>query len=425
MMNRTKTKFFSFAMVLLALASCSKDKNINDTDPTPVDPENPEVVVKDKYFFAGVNNGFTYVMALDDLAKDTVITTKYPGTIEYNGSFTQWGYNGTSALFAIEYRQGNPAPGSVFQLSASGALKKIDDFTLDKGFNSIGSFSHYLVAIANGETLTAPNEGKKGSVFYSVNISNQNQITPYPVLGENYVNDFTASFVGLADAGNETFLSGVNLAAGPSAVVPPTDKIYVAKFDASMKVLTKYEDSRLSPTGGQFRSARYGQLANDQEGNTYVFSSGYQGVKPSGALLIKKGATAFDASYFFDISAASGGYALRKVWNIKDDYFLLEMYNTTGTASSAGTATQYGVVKMSDKSFKMITDGFPAIDKISSVGWPFTADGKAYIPVVTTDAYPTVYVVDPATAKATKGVSISDATSIPGLGKLTPQADIK
>ncbi len=101
------------------------------------------------------------------------------------------------------------------------------------------------------------------------------------------------------------------------------------------------------------------------------------------------------------------------------------MYNDAGTASTGGAATRYAVIKMSDQSFKFITDGFPAIDIISSVGWPFTADGKAYIPVVTTDAFPTVYVVDPATAKATKGVSISDATSIPGLGKLSPQADVQ
>jgi len=417
-MNRLKNNIWILGLAILSITGCKK----NDPAPGP-DPDGTDV--KDKYFFAAAANGFTYVMGLDDLSKDTTITTQFPGTIEYNGSYTQWGYNGTSALFAIEYRQGNPAPGSVFQLSSSGVLKIVDDFTLDKGFNSIGSFSHYLVAIANGETLTAPHDGKTGSVFYSVNIDNQNQITPYAVLGENFVEDFTASFVGVVDAGNETFMSAVNFAAGPSEVAPPTDKIYVAKFDATMNVVKVYEDNRLSPSGGRFRSARYGQLANDADGNTYVFSSGYEGVKPAGALLIKKGEDAFDASFFFNITEKSGGYAPRKVWNIKDDYFLLEMYNDAGTPNTQGTATRYAVINMSTQSFKFITDGFPAVDVISSVGWPFTADGKAYIPVVTTDAFPTVYVVDPATAKATKGVSISDATSIPGLGKLSPQEDLQ
>lgn len=412
-----KTSLLGLSLALLAFSSCSSDK---DNTITPTDP-----TVSDKYFLAGVNNSFTYSMALNDLSKDTIVTTNHPGTIEYNGTYTQWGYNGTKALFAIAYRQGNPAPGSVFQLSATGQLKQIDDFTLDKGFNSIGSFGDYLLAIANGETLSAPNDGKSGSVFYTVDINNQNKIIASPVVGENYIGDYLASFVGIADAGSKTFLSAVNLAVGPSAVAVPTNKIYVAKFDENMNIIKKYEDSRLSYSGGRMKSARYNQLSNDADGNTYVFSSGYEGVHPSGALLIKKGADGFDSNFFFNITEVSGGYALRKVWNITDDYFLLEMYNTTGTASSGGIATQYAVIKMSTKSFKFITEGFPTIDQISSIGWPFTADGKAYIPVMTTNGYPTVYVVESTTAKATKGVSISDATSISGLGKLTPQADTK
>lgn len=415
MMNKLKNKSWIFCLAILMLAGCSKDDN-------PVSPG--EDTPSDKYFFAAVADGYTYVMAVDDLSKDTTITTQYPGSIEHQGSYTQWGYSGTDALFAIEYRQGNPAPGSVFQLSSNGVLRQMNDFILDKGFNTIGSFSHYLVAGANGETLTAPYADKKGSLFYSFDLNNDNTITPYQILGENFIDDQTASFVGIADASNDNFFTAVNLAVGPSARAVNVDSIYVAKFNANMQLVKIYGDNRLSFSGGQFRSARYGQMANDGEGNTYVFSTGYgTTTKKSGALLIKKGADAFD-SYYFDIETASGGYKLRKVWNIKDDYFLLEMYNDAGVPGNSATATQYGIARMSTKTFTMVANGFPSIDKISGVGWPFTADGKAYIPVVTTDAYPTVYVVDPVSAAATKGISISDATSIPGLGKLTPQAGI-
>jgi lysozyme family protein len=61
--------------------------------------------------------------------------------------------------------------------------------------------------------------------------------------------------------------------------------------------------------------------------------------KKSGALLIKKDAPAFDAAYYFDIETASGGYKLRKVWNITADYFLLEMYNTAGVVATSVAAT--------------------------------------------------------------------------------------
>lgn len=412
------------AIAILALASCSDDKDVNPTSDT--DTDTTETTVPDKYFFAATAGDYTYVMAVTDLSKDTTITTKYPGSIEHSGSYTQWGYNGTDALFAIEYRQGNPAPGSVFQLSATGELKQMNDFILDKGFNTIGSFSHYLVAGANGETLTGENADRTGTVFYSFDLNNDNTITPMQVLTENFVGDQTASFVGIADAGNEQFFSAVNLAVGASGRVVDLDSIYIAKFDASMNLVKLYADNRLSYSGGQYRSARYGQMVNDADGNTYVFSTGYSTTtKKSGALLISKNSDSFDSNYYFDIETASGGYKLRKVWNISSDYFLLEMYNATGTPASTAAAAQYAVARMSTKTFTWVRDGFPTIDIITSVGWPFTADGKAYIPVVTTDAYPTVYVVDPATAKATRGISISDATAIPGLGKLSPQASIQ
>jgi hypothetical protein len=415
-------KLLLIGITLLSLSACKKDSTTGDTD-------DGSASAADKYFLAGTSSDgtttYTYTMAVKSLAQDTLITTNYPGTIENMTSYTQWGYNGTNALFAISYQQGNPAPGSVFQLSSTGVLKKIDDFVLDNGFNTIGTFSHYLVAAANGETLTGTNDGKLGSVFYAMDVNANNAITPYQVVGQNLIGGQTASFVGVADAGNDSFFTAINLAVGTNARAVNLDSIYVAKMDAKMNITAILKDDRLSFSGGQFRSARYNQLANDGDGNTYVFSTGYTTTtKKSGALLIRKNATAFDASYYFDIQTASGGYKLRKVWNITSDYFLLEMYNVTGVAASATAATQYAVVRMSTKDFKWIRTGFPAITEITSVGWPFTADGKAYISAVTPTTNPTVYVIDPATAVATKGISISGVSAIPGMGKLSPQSSV-
>jgi len=425
-----KNKMLLIGLAILSLTACSK------SDSTPDGNGGDEDGVASKYFMAATSSDgtttFTYTMAVKDLAKDTVITTSFPGTIENLGSYTQWGYSGTNALFAISYQQGNPAPGSVFQLSSTGVLKKIDDFVLDKGFNTIGTFSHYLVAAANGETLTGTNNGKLGSVFYSMDITANNAITPYQVVGEKLIGGQNASFVGVADAGNDSFFSAINLAVGTNGRPVSVDSIYIAKFDARMNITTIYKDNRLSFSGGQFRSARYGQIANDADGNTYVFSTGYGATtKKSGALLIKKDAAAFDASYYFDIETASDGFKLRKVWNITSDYFLIEMYNTKGVVATSVAATQYAVVRMSTKSFKWITvgltpgaAGFPSISQITSVGWPFTADGKAYISAVTPTTNPTVYVIDPITAGVTKGISISGVSAIPGMGKLSAQASI-
>lgn len=424
-MNRfLKNKSLLIGLAMLSLASCSNDNNSGDS-------ETGDNSGAYKYFLAGTSSDgtttFTYTMAVKDLAKDTLINTNYPGTIENIGSYTQWGYIGNKALLAISYQQGNPAPGSVFQLSSQGVLKKMDDFVLDKGFNTIGTFGQYLAAAANNETLTGENDGKIGSVFYLIDTNNNNAITPYATVAEGFVGgDQIANFVGVADAGNNNFFTAVNLVVGPSGRAVNTDSIYVAKMDAQAKLVRLYKDDRLSYSGGRYRSARYGHIVNDASGNTYVFSSGNDATttKKSGALLIKKDATAFDANYYFDIETASGGYKLRKVWNITSDYFLLELYNESGVVSSSTAATQYAVVRMSTKSFKWVREGFPTTEQITNVGWPFTADGKAYISVVTPDNNPTVYVIDPVTATAKKGISVSGVSAIPGMGKLSPQNDI-
>lgn len=432
-MNRLlKSKSLLIGLAMLSLAACSNDNNSGN-------PDTGDNSGADKYFIAGTSSDgtttFTYTMAVKDLAKDTLISTNYPGTIENIGSYTQWGYSGTKALFAISYQQGNPAPGSVFQLSSTGVLKKIDDFVLDKGFNTIGNFGHYLVAAANGETLTGANDGKKGSLFYQFDLNNNNAITPYSVMTEGFVGgDQIASFVGIADAGNDQFFTAINLAVGSTGRAVNPDSIYVAKMDSQAKLVSLYKDNRISYSGGAYRSARYSHIANDGDGNTYIFSSANIATttKKAGALLIKKNATEFDASYHFDIETKSGGFKFRKVWNIKDDYFLLEMYNTTGVVSSTSPATQYAVVRMGTKDFKWVVvrtapdlAGFPSTAEITSTGWPFTADGKAYISVVTPDSHPTVYVIDPVTATAKKGISISGVSTIPGMAKLSPQSDIQ
>ena len=417
-----KNNLLLIGLALLSLSACKKDSSSEET-------ETGSSSGADKYFLAGTTSDgtttYTYTMAVGSLAKDTTITTNYPGTIENMTGYTQWGYNGTNALFAISYQQGNPAPGSVFQLSSTGVLKKIDDFVLDNGFNTIGTYSHYLVAAANGETLTGANNNKLGSIFYSMDVNNNNSITPYQVVGEKLIGGQTASFVGVADAGNETFFTAIMLAAGTNGRAVNLDSIYVAKMDSKMNIVSIYKDDRLSFSAGQWRSARYNQMANDADGNTYVFSTGYTTTtKKSGAILIKKGAAAFDASYYFDIETAAGGFKLRKVWNITADYFLLEMYNAAGVQPTSALGTQYAVVRMSTKDFKWVRTGFPTTSEITSVGWPFTADGKAYISAVTPTTNPTVYVIDPATAVATKGISISGVSAIPGMGKLSPQSAI-
>ena len=64
--------------------------------------------------------------------------------------------------------------------------------------------------------------------------------------------------------------------------------------------------------------------------------------------------------------------------------------------------------------------GLPSADVLSGFGnAPYAEDGKVYIAVTTTDAYPAVYVIDSNTGIAEKGLTV-EATQISGVGRLTP-----
>lgn len=419
-MNTLKSKTWILGLGLLAAVGCTSE----NPGPTP-EPNG----ANDRYFLAATAGNARYMMAVDDLEKDTTITTT--SGIETNLAYSHY-YSTPQAMLALVYSQGQSSPGAVYQLNANGALREMDTFSLPVGFVTIGNFDRYLAASRNGRTLTGANDGKIGTIFYFIDLENDNYITEKSIVTENFVGNNTAEFSGIVDAGNGQFLTGVKLIDPTGA---PVDNAYVARFDADLNVIKIYEDDRISYSTGEFRSARYPHIANDASGNTYVFSGShsvsntnpdYRTTKKAGAVRINSGADDFDPSYYFDIETASGGYKFKRVWHVAEDYFFLEMYNEAGIGGGQNPATQYAIVRMSNNSFNWVRTGIPTPDLIESAntGWAFTTNGKAYVGITAIDAQPAVYVIDPVTATAKKGITVTGATSIPGLGRLTPQENI-
>jgi hypothetical protein len=194
--------------------------------------------------------------------------------------------------------------------------------------------------------------------------------------------------------------------------------VWVAAYDANLNLKRIYRDNRISYASGRYRSQYYSQIGKAADGTVYVFSGSYESTTtlPCGALRINKNATAFDANYYFNIEALTDGYHFRKVWHIAGDYFLLEIYNDK-TVSATGAASQYGIVNMNAKTFAWVT-GIPTAAQITGTGLPMAYDGKMYFPITATGADPAIYIIDPATASAVKGVSVSGATSINAVGEL-------
>ncbi|MDR2691643.1 MAG: DUF4374 domain-containing protein [Dysgonamonadaceae bacterium] len=407
---RTTAMMSLFAgSVLLAAISCGDD---ND-EPTP----KPEAVTK--FFIAATQDGATYFVTADSLTSGTV---GIAGTgIEVSNSFSHL-VNGTNnAITALAYRQGDPGVGISFKLDDNGNLTKLsNEFSLNDGYNTCGVFENYIVA---GRNATLASTGATGANFYFVDQSSGTVTEKefdsrvlYPT--DSFTTTITAPvFAGIVDRGNGEWLSAY------TKETANVDSVWVAAFDKDFKLKRVYTDNRLSYSAGRFRSARYAQIANDDKGNTYVFSGSYEStsIKPAGVIRINKDATTFDASYYWDIQAASGDYKFRKVWHAGGDNFLLEVYNNTGNISNASTATRYAIVNVVTKSFNWVRTGFPAADEITATGWPLPYNGKVYIPVVSTaNEYPVVYAIDPATGAAQAGVVIQ-AAGVLGLGVLQKQ----
>ncbi|WP_258100957.1 DUF4374 domain-containing protein [Marinoscillum pacificum] len=383
----------------LVMISCSENDN---QDPDPVEPSAPS-----KYFIAAENNDGTYFIAVDSLTGG--ITTTSGNGIEDPNSYTHYAYNGTDAVLAISYRQGNPAVGRIFGLDELGLLSEIGaGFQMTAGFSSLGPFENYLVATRR----TTFSDETQGQNFYFIDLENDaaisdKQLATYGILGDT----LDCQLVGVVDAGDGTFLSAAEVIDGD------VDDCYMLKLDGDANVVTVLNDDRIGRALGQFRSARYSLIANDDEGNTFVFANPIGGTKKGAALKINQGETDFDDSYYFNIQDLADDFTFRKVWHLTGKYFLLEFYNELEPSSNT-PATQYGIVNMDTKSFNWVT-GIPSIEDIDNVGWPYAGDDLVYLPITTVDSNPVVYVVDPETASAYAGVEIESATGIGGLAKLT------
>lgn len=397
---KTTMKYLLAGSILLTVSSCSDDNNDNPT---------PDTGTVTKFFIAATQDAATYFLTADDLESGTISVA---GTgIEVSNSFTHL-VNGTNnAITALAYRQGNPGVGISFKLDENGKLVKLsNEFSLNDGYNTVGVFENYIVA---GRNATLASTGATGANFYFVDQTTGN--VEEKEFDSRALSPVTAPvFAGILDRGDGEWFSAYTKEA------TNVDSVWIAAFDKDFKLKRVYGDNRISYSTGRWRSARYPQIANDDKGNTYVFSGSYEPTttKPAGVIRINKGATAFDASYYFNIEEKSEGYRFRKVWYAGGDNFLLEMYNTSGAVTNGSAATQYAIVNVANKSFNWVKTGFPTKDEITATGWPLPYNGKIYFPVVSiANEYPVIYSIDPATGSATTGATIK-AAGVLGLGVL-------
>jgi hypothetical protein len=417
------------AFMSLTFAACEEDNN------------QPAPEKQGAFFLSVTGESAEYILRVDNPESGTASIANNSKTLELSG-YT-WIFNeNPSVAVGLIYRQGDPGIGLGYTVVGDGILHESGQFQISSRFTSYGFFDRYALTSVGGQTpvdaqgnalLDAGGNARTDAVTFNfINLKNgfalqEKTITTLNITG----NGEQATFSGIVDVGNGEFLTGLvvsqprdpNATGGASSgTITYPDSVWVAAFDANLNLKRIYRDNRISYSSGRFRSQYYSQIGKSENGDVYVFSGSYETTTthPAGALRIAKGATAFDPSYYFNIEEKSGGYRFRKVWHIGGNSFLLEFYNVKNEPITVNTAaTQYGVVDMSAKTFNWVT-GIPAKDKITATGLPSAYGGKMYFPITAEAADPAIYIIDPATATATKGLSVTGATNINAIGRLTP-----
>ena len=422
-----KANFSYKSLVAMLLAATSFAACTKSNDNSPIEKN-----VETKYFIAATGEGgdYDYLITADDLTQGSV-------SISGNGKEVRsgytWIYPNASTAIGFIYQQGDPGIGLGIGIDENGkVVQKGPEFLIESRFTTYGVANGLAITAVSGQAV--PNDTKKmQSIFNIVNPAASNSKTTKNYVTTNMTgNGEFFTFSGIVDAGNGEFLTSMV----PSKTVPTTgggsstgdsdypDSVWVAKFDTNLNLKKIYKDNRLSYSSGRMRSQYYSQIANDEAGNTYVFSGAYNAktTKKAGVIRINKGEDTFDSNYFWDIQTASGGYYFMKVWHISGDYFLLNFYNKQGSRDRLDGYTKYAVVNVANKSFKWVDSGFPKTTEITETSNAYSFDGKVFIPVTMVNQKPAIYVIDPETATAKRGLEV-DAAGINGVGKLIRNLD--
>lgn len=443
--------------LVLAVSSCSQSDSVEQ----PVNPAGST----SKYVLAVAGKEANYLVTVDDLTKGE--TTIVNNGLEA-GSGSTWVFASGEKLFNLQYNQGNNGGAEYYSLGADGRLLRSDNIYSISRYNTYGLYDEFVVTSAAADLTETDSEGniKKGVNITYLNAVN-GETSVRSIDGENYFgNGEYVNFAGILQSGSRMFLAAVGqglsrygvLAEGgkfvkdPSLVatedggeksaaykkgeVPGTQypneawvAIYEGKDFSGKPTLIKTD--KISYACGRFKSAYYQTIWADESGDIYVFSPNFSrilGVKeaqrsslPAGVVRIKKGTKEFDKNYYVNLEAKAGGVSFLRCWPAGGSYFILQMYSSPDgmQARSSADANRLALFNAATEELTFVS-GLPGADKLTSFGsTPFAENGKVYMPVTTNDGQkPAVYVIDVATAKAVKGISV-EGSAINGVGKLS------
>ncbi|WP_028913319.1 DUF4374 domain-containing protein [Prevotella sp. MA2016] len=352
------------------------------------------------------SNGNTtyYVVSTDNLMEGTI--NAVGKGIEQNGYHDY--QQGSNSIFCIGGLGLTNATAVV--RGADGLLKEQGEFVFD---NSLSGFCQVDDRTMVGLELPVNKESGSQLTFYTVDaqsaaILDKNASTTVDPIDRL---DWP-SVTGMMYSGGNLYVTytPMNSLTFETAY---TDTCFVAVYSyPDMKFVELMKDTRMGP-GGSWGA--YNGLMKDEQDNLYVMSNsalsnGYsQSTKHAGFLRIKKGATTFDADYFFDFEAATGGLKPAHVAYVGNGLVFAEV----STLNPQTANDRWG-----DKSLKCCIidlvnqtvtdiDGIPVHNGNGGRRFAYLHEGGyVYLPVSTPDGV-YIYRTDIATARAERGARVS------------------
>ena len=460
------TGLFATAMAGLTLTACDDDPSTGGGDGGD-DDNNAEYVIAASVTASG---NTTNVLVNAESLDEGTVTTINNGVV--NDGATYWVFFKEQYLYALTYNQGEAGGTRSYIMDASGELKKRSAEFGVKRFTTYGIYDKYIMTSSTGDGPTEWNDenGYTPKVFLLSYLdpaaetftTNDTQNKAYS--SENFLG--TGEYVtlsGMLEHNNKIYTAAVPMglsqygtkdqngkwvlpgnedlvkkeSGGSNSSAYKKDELqwtqypnecWVAIFDdATMTSKKLIKTDKISYAAGRMKSQYYQMIWAADNGDVYVFSPSFaktmtdarqKTTLPAGVVRIPSGSTEFD-DYYCNLEALTNGNSFLRSWHIADDYFMLLMYDRPLTETGY-VANQLAIFKAGDKKLTYVT-GLPSTDQISGFGnEPYVEKGNAYVTVTFNEGggNPAIYKIDPATATATKGLTI-EATQVSGVGKLT------
>lgn len=461
------------SLTLLALGGCLLTSCSDDNEPqAPPPPGLGEGTAR--YVIAATTQASgeeTEVLLTASSLDEGTVTTVNAG-LQVDGSTSYWAFNREKYLYALKYNDGNAGTTQSFYLnSALNPAKRNMEYEVRR-FTTYGNFDRYVMTASTGDgNLPADANGYIPQSFLISYLDTEeqthttNSTSDEAYRSENFLG--TGEYVtlaGLEQVGGKIYsvpvpmgLSQYGSKDGGGRWIKPGNEDLVktesggshsSAYEKDELQWTQYPDSchiaifsdrtlrskkilrtdKISYACGRMKSQYYQMIWKADDGYVYVFSPSYakqmsdprqQTTLPAGVIRIDTSTEEIDPGYYCNLEALSGGPAFQNTWYMGGKYFLLLMYNKAFPAGSSELkANALAVYDTEARTLRQVA-GLPST--LSSIGkTPYMENGKAYVPVSTSDGYPAIYCVDPATAVATKGLTV-EATSLDGVGKLQKQ----